>query len=257
MDFDKEDVIGGTKFNLYSISHDDLSKPIKDSIRVNSTSMIKIDYGFSFIISNKDEAYLLSEKLFSFMHSQTRKQNLYMSPGLHEKEDIEAIYKIQDGRCYYTGKKLSNSPLNYDIDHIVPLTSGGSSWPENLALSISGINRMKHDKTKVQFFKILEKEYGKEWRLKQRDYCKLVDNQRKTLDKARKQCVANHLKQFEMRLKNDFRNINVSYMLFEEEVNLEINGVSICFPGGLMRRKSLFNSYDYIYNIASSIIVDK
>lgn len=35
----------------------------------------------------------------------------------------------------------------FDVDHIRPLSRGGSNWPDNLACACASCNRSKNDKT--------------------------------------------------------------------------------------------------------------
>lgn len=68
--------------------------------------------------------------------------------GVYTASDIEKIYKLQRGKCWWCGKKL---PKRYEIDHRIPLAKGGSNWPNNLVLSCRHCNRSKHDKMPHEF----------------------------------------------------------------------------------------------------------
>lgn len=56
--------------------------------------------------------------------------------------DEQAQLKRQRGKCYYCGCKLEK----YHIEHVVPLSRGGSDRPENKVLSCPECNYRKKDK---------------------------------------------------------------------------------------------------------------
>ena len=62
--------------------------------------------------------------------------------------DVQEIFAFQFGECPYCGTNLSNA---FEIDHIVPLSRGGSNGPENIQLLCSRRNRKKHAKTHDEF----------------------------------------------------------------------------------------------------------
>jgi len=47
-------------------------------------------------------------------------------------------------RCEYCLTPEIVSPVLFEIDHIIPLSKGGTSEPENLALACGGCNAHKH-----------------------------------------------------------------------------------------------------------------
>lgn len=63
--------------------------------------------------------------------------------GSHTAADIRAQYKRQKGKCYYCGVKVGDK---YHVDHIVPLSRGGSDSPENLVVACPFCNVSKKDK---------------------------------------------------------------------------------------------------------------
>jgi len=70
-----------------------------------------------------------------------RKRN---APGKHTSADIQIQYRSQSGRCWWCGKSLN--PLDYHVDHRIPLSRGGSNAPENLCVSCPTCNMSKSDK---------------------------------------------------------------------------------------------------------------
>lgn len=64
--------------------------------------------------------------------------------GFHTEEDIYIQLARQDWRCYYCLKEFENDV--YDVDHLMPLTKGGSNWPANIVCACPSCNRSKNDK---------------------------------------------------------------------------------------------------------------
>lgn len=69
--------------------------------------------------------------------------------GTFTDEDIIAQYDAQNGICAYC-----DTPLNgvYDIDHVIPVSRGGTNWPDNLVCTCRFCNRSKADKLLSEWF---------------------------------------------------------------------------------------------------------
>lgn len=68
--------------------------------------------------------------------------------GHHSAADIRRIYAEQNGCCAYCGVTLDwNVPRQVHVDHIIPLSKGGSNWPDNIAIACQQCNCSKADKT--------------------------------------------------------------------------------------------------------------
>lgn len=63
--------------------------------------------------------------------------------GNHTADDVKRQYKAQKGRCYYCGCKVGSS---YHVDHVIPLSRGGSNGPENIVVACSSCNLSKANK---------------------------------------------------------------------------------------------------------------
>lgn len=68
--------------------------------------------------------------------------------GKYTAVDIERQYKAQKGRCYYCNCEVGNS---YEVDHIIPLSRGGSNGPENIAVACMQCNRSKGSKLPTEW----------------------------------------------------------------------------------------------------------
>lgn len=68
--------------------------------------------------------------------------------GSHSAADIRAIHISQKYRCVYC--KVSTKK-EYHIDHIQPLSKGGSNWPSNIQILCPTCNMRKSAKNPVDF----------------------------------------------------------------------------------------------------------
>jgi len=59
--------------------------------------------------------------------------------GSFTKDDLLRIWVKQEGRCAYCGEIADE----LTVDHVVPLSRGGSNWPSNLALACQPCNDSK------------------------------------------------------------------------------------------------------------------
>jgi len=59
----------------------------------------------------------------------------------------KAVKERAIGKCEYCTCPSAFSPDSFQMDHIVPLSTGGESEAENLAYSCGGCNGHKHNKT--------------------------------------------------------------------------------------------------------------
>jgi hypothetical protein len=62
------------------------------------------------------------------------------TPGDNTRDEVRALYEGQGGLCLWCKTPVGN---NYHIDHIVPLSRGGSNWPENLCITCPTCNISK------------------------------------------------------------------------------------------------------------------
>jgi 5-methylcytosine-specific restriction endonuclease McrA len=64
--------------------------------------------------------------------------------GRYTKEDVVLQYKSQSGKCWHCGKSVGTT---FHVDHLYPLSRGGSNNANNLVISCPDCNLSKHDKT--------------------------------------------------------------------------------------------------------------
>lgn len=80
---------------------------------------------------------------------QNRRRALELrAEGTCDSKDIALMYEQQHGLCCYCETQLHQS---YHIEHIVPLSRGGSNSPENIALACASCNSRKASRTLMEF----------------------------------------------------------------------------------------------------------
>lgn len=74
--------------------------------------------------------------------TRNRRARLRNAPGKHTVEDVQRLYDAQDGLCHWC-----KAPLNghYHVDHVIPVSRGGSNDPSNLVLACQHCNCSKND----------------------------------------------------------------------------------------------------------------
>jgi len=75
---------------------------------------------------------------YAVQATNRRRARKAAAEGFHTRDDIEALFSRQSGRCAHC-----DSPEKLEIDHIVPISKGGSDWPHNLQLLCRSCNATK------------------------------------------------------------------------------------------------------------------
>ncbi len=91
-------------------------------------------------------AYLRSKAKNPEMYRRSdrkRRARKCNAPGEHTAADVNRQYEVQQGLCYWCSSALHGL---YHVDHIIPLSRGGSNWPDNLACTCARCNQSKGNK---------------------------------------------------------------------------------------------------------------
>lgn len=80
--------------------------------------------------------------------SATRKARQRSAEGKFTKKDINNIRDMQNDKCAYCNTKLNGGG---HLDHITPLSKGGSNWPKNLQITCVTCNLKKYNSDPIEF----------------------------------------------------------------------------------------------------------
>lgn len=72
--------------------------------------------------------------------------------GTHTRIELMELYELQDGRCGYCGMPIFwHIKGSVHIDHMQPVSRGGSNIVDNLCLSCHDCNKGKYNKTVIEW----------------------------------------------------------------------------------------------------------
>lgn len=84
--------------------------------------------------------------------TRLRRSRKRASGGNHTVADIQRIYDEQRGKCACCRTKVGKK---FDVDHIQPVSRGGSNAARNLQILCGTCNRKKHAKDPIEFMQSL------------------------------------------------------------------------------------------------------
>ena len=98
------------------------------------------------VLAQQKEYYAYNkEKHFALIRN--RRARVKKSEGRHTASDVSRIFESQRGLCANCEIRLLKSGANkFHVDHIVPISKGGSNWPDNLQCLCPTCNRRKSAK---------------------------------------------------------------------------------------------------------------
>lgn len=85
-------------------------------------------------------------------YNRNRRARQQNASGSHTAADVAAQRSRQKGKCYWCGKKVGD---DYHVDHVVPLSKGGSNGPENIVIACAACNLSKGAKHPIEFAGVL------------------------------------------------------------------------------------------------------
>ena len=77
-----------------------------------------------------------------------RRARIKKCEGSFYSYDVETLLKMQKGRCAFCNKEVKRK---YHIDHIYPISLGGSNTKENLQILCPSCNLSKHAKDPIEW----------------------------------------------------------------------------------------------------------
>lgn len=77
-----------------------------------------------------------------------RRARMKNAEGKVTAADINRILKSQSSKCVYCKASLKDG---YEVDHIIPISKGGSNWPTNIQCLCRNCNRTKSAKCPIAF----------------------------------------------------------------------------------------------------------
>ena len=89
--------------------------------------------------NNRDKARSITERYRAAKFS---------NGGSYTQRDVCKKYAMQMGKCFYCGESLKN---NYHVDHVVPLSRGGSNYCGNIVISCPSCNSSKGNKFLIEW----------------------------------------------------------------------------------------------------------
>jgi len=121
----------------------------KDKCKANNKMFFAKNIGIKKIYRNNRTSLIIIEN----QNYRARRLN---ADGHFCETDIQKLFQIQKGRCAYCPRILKGKRIK-SIDHKIPLSRGGSNWPNNLQLVCFSCNAKKGSRTHDEFVAYLEK----------------------------------------------------------------------------------------------------
>lgn len=105
-------------------------------------------------ILERQKKYRDENPELSPIYDRSRKARIVGAEGHHNQSEIKNIFSMQRGLCANCSTKLFISgKQKFHVDHISPLSRGGSNWPSNLQCLCPTCNLRKHAKDPIAWAK--------------------------------------------------------------------------------------------------------
>lgn len=196
----------------------------------------------------------LARKQRNIEAAKYRAERAAMVGGVLTERHKRMIWEIQNGRCYYSGEILSISPKNYHLEHICPIASGGTYWPENMAYVLAELNSRKGWHSRESLDEFLLERYGIASIQEQASEQLRQDRERENLTEDAVRALMTDIAAINAALRgySEAGNIRLEYCKESDELTLTVGIKKIELAPGLMRSRKKFLSASYYMEIAKS-----
>ena len=179
--------------------------------------------------------------------------------GFYTDEDVRCLYELQNGECYFCGDKLGmiGHLGSFHIDHLVPVSKGGTNWPGNLALVCEFCNKRKYNHNATRLWGKLKSEKGDGWVKARISKNRSFSNKKSKLTSARKLERENSLnllaQEIEVAIRRCIRKedyscpkiIDISVFHSDCHVDVWFNNSSIVIPAPTQKKLSSWHVDEY------------
>lgn len=87
--------------------------------------------------------------------TEKRRKLSKQAEGNFTEHDLQRLYEDQERRCAYCGISIYwHIPNDIHVDHVQPLSKGGSNWPDNLCLACADCNLSKGEKSVIEWMQV-------------------------------------------------------------------------------------------------------
>jgi len=126
----------------YYIEYEKFRRNLPHRVKARSEHQRKIPEMMKIYRKRWEEKY--PDKFYEVQrNSRSRRRG---AEGKHTKKDVNQIYKLQFGKCINCKKKMGNT---FHVDHIIPISRGGSNYAKNLQILCPKCNLNKHAKDPI------------------------------------------------------------------------------------------------------------
>lgn len=88
------------------------------------------------------QTHIKQQHLDSYARALNQRARQLDRPGNLTGDDLRAVILECDGQCEWCGQSIIDR--EFEIDHIISLSRGGTHTPDNLAIACPDCNRRKH-----------------------------------------------------------------------------------------------------------------